>query len=564
MIYQQIYQHINEKEVLSKNQDNIELILREHLSKPITQETVKELNRKIFAGVKVQNYAPGTFRHSSHPEDFNISSRILKSQNDRQIYSMRSLMDAKALQRFDDALFMINQEQLKLLSTQDFTKRICAIYAVLDYTHPFYDGNSRTFRTFSQMAAKEAGFKLDWLKIASSQYLRDELYCARSIEVNRLAIADPDQASHREFIKNMIDDLSDKKDLSTFLNQQKIITPYRALAFRQEIQSCFNLAKNNPEAFKSAFTLSCQNLSKRHPEIDTALKQINTAIAATIKSKEDIKGYQVSAHIILPAFYKLIDQGYQSISQAQFKAAMSEQITLIKQKESHSKVPNKGTPHLTLFLIAGPNGSGKTTSYEILRDSGNIDSKTKFINPDEYAKRLANQYGFTNVNELPIKLKASVDIQAAKIALNERATCFKRKQDMIIETTASSRGTIKLIEEAKAKGYLVETHFVTLKDVALNNLRIQKRAAEGGHFVAPEIVERRFAKALELMPEILAKSDIATLIDNSKNHEKVLSKDSKSIKIFPNENWTTSRLNKLAAEIKKFEQNINKHHDQER
>ena len=66
------------------------------------------------------------------------------------------------------------------------------------------------------------------------------------------------------------------------------------------------------------------------------------------------------------------------------------------------------------------------------------------------------------------------------------------------------------------------------------------------------------------MPEILAKSDIATLIDNSKNHEKVLSKDSKSIKIFPNENWTTNRLNNLAAAIKKFEQDINKHHDQER
>ena len=137
-------------------------------------------------------------------------------------------------------------------------------------------------------------------------------------------------------------------------------------------------------------------------------------------------------------------------------------------------------------------------------------------------------------------------------------------KDMIIETTASSRGTIKLIEEAKANGYQVETHFVTLKDVALNNLRIQKRAAEGGHFVAPEIVERRFAKALELMPEILAKSDIAALIDNSKNHEIVLSKNVKAIKFFPNENWPSGRLNNLAAAIKKFEQNINKSHDHER
>ena len=559
-----IYQHINEKEVLSANYNNIRLLLRGHLSRLINQETIKELNKSIFAGIAVKNYTPGTFRQPSQPEDFNISSRILKSQDDRQIYSMRSLMNEKALQRFDNALALINPENLKHLTTKEFTQQICSIYATLDYTHPFQDGNSRTFRTFTQMAAKDSGFKLDWQKIASNQYLRDELYCARSIEVNRLAIVDPDQSSHKEFVNNMLEDLSDKRDLAGLFVQQKIITPYRALDFKHEIQNCFNFAKNSPDAFKSAFKLSCLNLSKRHPEIDTALKQINSAIDTTIKNKEDIKGYQVSAHIILPAFYTLLDKGYQSISQEQFKAAMGEQITLIKQRENQSKTHNKSTPHFTLFLIAGPNGSGKTSEYEILRDSGIIKSETKFINPDEYAKKLANQYGFSNVNELPVNLKASVDIQAAKMALNERAQCFKRKQDMIIETTASSRGTIKLIEEAKAKGYHVETHFVTLKDVALNNLRIQKRAAEGGHFVAPEIVERRFAKALELMPEIFAKSDIAALIDNSKNHEKVLSKDSKSIKIFPNENWTTSRLNNLAAAIKKFEQDINKHHDQER
>ena len=556
-----IYQHINEKEVLSANYNNIRLLLKNSLSQPITQETVKELNRKIFAGIEVKNYVPGTFRHPSLPTDFNISSRLLKSQNDRQIYSMRSLMDAKALQRFDNALALLNPDNLKHLTTKEFTKQICSIYAVLDYTHPFQDGNSRTFRTFTQMAAKDAGFKLDWQKIASSQYLRDELYCARSIEVNRLAIADPDQASHKEFINNMLEDLSDKRDLSALLSRQRIIIPYRALAFKQEIQNCFNFAGNNPQAFKEHFARSCLALT---PELKTPLNQLANSIDKTIKSKDDMRGYQITAHIILPAFYNLIEQGYQSISQEQFKAAMSEQITLIKQRDNQSKTHNNSTPHLTLFLIAGPNGSGKTSEYEILRDSGIIKPEIKFINPDEYAKKLANQYGFTNVNELPINLKASVDIQAAKIALKERALCFTRKQDMIIETTASSRGTIKLIEEAKAKGYLVETLFVTLKDVTLNNLRIQKRSADGGHFVAPEIVERRFAKALELMPEILAKSDIATLIDNSKNHEKVLSKDSKSIKIFPNENWTTNRLNNLAAAIKKFEQDINKHHDQER
>ena len=156
-----IYQHINEKEVLSANYNNIRLLLKGHLSQPINQETIKELNKSIFAGIAVKNYTPGTFRQPSQPEDFNISSRILKSQDDRQIYSMRSLMDEKALQRFDNALALINPDKFKHLTTKEFTKQICSIYAALDYTHPFQDGNSRTFRTFTQMAAKDSGFKLD-------------------------------------------------------------------------------------------------------------------------------------------------------------------------------------------------------------------------------------------------------------------------------------------------------------------------------------------------------------------------------------------------------------------
>ena len=87
--------------------------------------------------------------------------------------------------------------------------------------------------------------------------------------------------------------------------------------------------------------------------------------------------------------------------------------------------------NLTLYLIAGPNGSGKTTSYELLKTSGQIDSEAVFINPDVYAKELANLYGYENVNELPLALKTKVDLEAGKKALLARANCFKNKQNMI-------------------------------------------------------------------------------------------------------------------------------------
>lgn len=561
-----MYDSINDFDVLAKNSRNITAILKTELPSVIDRNTVKNLNLAIFHGIELRDYQPGTFRKPAPQGDLNVSSRELKSQGNRTIYSMRSYMDNNALIRFDYALNLIKTKELKQLNTKEFTDEISFIYAALDYTHPFYDGNSRTFRTLTELVAKQAGYEINWKKIASDQYLRDELYCARSIEVNRLAFRDPEQKQFQSIINNMLEDLSDKRDLSGLFTQQKLITPFRSIDFKQEIQSCFNLAKNNPEAFKSAFTLSCLNLSNRHPEINTALKQINSAIAATIKSKEDIKGYQVSAHVILPAFYKLIDQGYQSISQAQFKAAMDKQITLVKQRESQAKTYNKSTPNLTLFLIAGPNGSGKSTIYEHLVKEGTITQNMPFINPDVYAKQLANKHGYDNVNNLPPLLKASVDIQAGKIALKARQTCFNTKQSFAIETTASSRGTIKLIEEAKNKGYKVNVEYVLLKNSELNKIRIKNRALFGEHFIDPEVVERRFNKAVELLPEILAKADNARLFDNSDHFEIVLTKNNLKTQLSPNHNWTAERLSKLVKDMQKFSPQIinSKQHEPER
>ena len=50
---------------------------------------------------------------------------------------MRSLVDEAALARFDQALTALTPNRLKPLSTSEFIAQISAIYARLDYTHPF-------------------------------------------------------------------------------------------------------------------------------------------------------------------------------------------------------------------------------------------------------------------------------------------------------------------------------------------------------------------------------------------------------------------------------------------
>ena len=303
-----MYQSINDDNVILTNNFNISQLREERLPEKLNQDFIKEINRRIFAGVEIADYAPGTFRHASEPGSLNLSSRNLKSQNDRQIFSMRSFMDATALKRLDSTLASIQPESLKQLDTAEFVQKISEIYAGLDYIHPFQDGNSRTFRTFTQMVAHNVGFKLNWRKISCSQFLRDELYCARSIEANRLAAADPAQAHVKDFVLNMLDDLSDKRDLNQLLSEERIITPYRALDFQKAVQQCFNTAGNDLMQLKNQLLLSCRTLSEQYHEIKDPLRELAAFINSAVKDHKDVQGSQACVKV-LTAFYQDLDAG---------------------------------------------------------------------------------------------------------------------------------------------------------------------------------------------------------------------------------------------------------------
>lgn len=168
-----------------------------------------------------------------------------------------------------------------------------------------------------------------------------------------------------------------------------------------------------------------------------------------------------------------------------------------------------------LVIFAGPNGSGKTTTYEAFTEVDPALASFPFINPDLIAKSLANEYGFNNVNELPDELKSVVDLKAGKIALQRREELLKSHEDGVIETTASSRSILKLIDQAHEHGYFVDVNFIVLISPKLNILRVKERVKDGVHFVAPEVIERRYERAKGLIAEICVKVDTFALYDNS-------------------------------------------------
>ena len=158
-----------------------------------------------------------------------------------------------------------------------------------------------------------------------------------------------------------------------------------------------------------------------------------------------------------------------------------------------------------MVVIAGPNGAGKSTFYNNILRSDPLFKNAPFINLDNYAKELAGENG--NPEEY--------FIQAGRKVRENINKNFDERQSFVYETTASGLTHLKIMDEAKEKGYKIATVFIGLSRVELSHLRVAKRVEEGGHSVPAEDIERRYPKVIKNFPDMLARSDMAAVFDNS-------------------------------------------------
>lgn len=159
-----------------------------------------------------------------------------------------------------------------------------------------------------------------------------------------------------------------------------------------------------------------------------------------------------------------------------------------------------------LVIIAGPNGAGKSTFYEKFLQKDPLFSKAPFVNLDNYAKEMAEDEGGNPEEYL---------LQAGRTVRNNINENFKKNRNFIYETTASGLTHLRIMEEAKKHGYKVATIFIGLSKVELSHLRVAKRVDEGGHSVPTEDIERRYPRVIKNFPDMLARSDLAAVFDNS-------------------------------------------------
>lgn len=161
----------------------------------------------------------------------------------------------------------------------------------------------------------------------------------------------------------------------------------------------------------------------------------------------------------------------------------------------------------TLCIVAGPNGSGKTTTtIRLLHDEWGADSV--YINPDEIAQQV---FGDWNSKEAVL--------QAAQLATQKRYECLEQKTNFVFETVFSSEEKVEFVRKAKAAGFFVRFFFVCTCDPSINAARVAHRYMDGGHEVPIPKIISRYYKSIENARKILPEVDRAYIYDNSVDNQ---------------------------------------------
>ena len=156
-----------------------------------------------------------------------------------------------------------------------------------------------------------------------------------------------------------------------------------------------------------------------------------------------------------------------------------------------------------MCIVAGPNGSGKTTTTEqLLKNEWGADSL--YINPDNIAK---DTYGDWNSAEAVLK--------AAQKATEQRYECLKNGTDFVFETVFSSAEKIDFIQKAKVAGFFIRIFYVCTESPLININRIAQRYLNGGHEVPISKAISRYYSSLKNISRAIKIADRVYLYDNS-------------------------------------------------
>lgn len=137
-----------------------------------------------------------------------------------------------------------------------------------------------------------------------------------------------------------------------------------------------------------------------------------------------------------------------------------------------------------LIVIAGPNGSGKTSITTKILHHDWV-KECIYINPYNIAKE---KFGDWN--------NPQAIIDATNFSKEIRQNCIENFQSLIFETVLSASDKIDFILDAKKRGYFIRIFFVGTETPVINASRIAQRVMEGGHDVPITKIISRYSKSI--------------------------------------------------------------------
>lgn len=218
---------------------------------------------------------------------------------------------------------------------------------------------------------------------------------------------------------------------------------------------------------------------------------------------------------------------------------------------STNSIPSPTPRVKRLRVFAGPNGSGKTSIFQLLAEHVRMGHS---VNADELLRNLETSAGVTLQHFLPSlsgedfaafysghPLHAHygspypfVALQDGRLTLSPAcdhspklsyATAIladyvltrliEAGEDLAFEEVFSQPSAISLMRQAKAAGYRVTLYYVCVASPEICKQRVALRVTQGGLGVPDAEVVGQYERSLALLKECVALSDRAYLFDNT-------------------------------------------------
>lgn len=149
-----------------------------------------------------------------------------------------------------------------------------------------------------------------------------------------------------------------------------------------------------------------------------------------------------------------------------------------------------------MYVFAGNNGSGKSSFRNIIGEKLGIQVN---IDPDSLGR----------------KYDSHKDMRAGREALLLVEKYIEAQTTFSMETTLSSKISVKQIKRAKDRGFKIVIYYLGVSDITINLKRISQRVERGGHDIPTATVLRRSNRTLKNLITIVGTVDEVYLVDNT-------------------------------------------------